>query len=369
LDISTENTHPISVNDQMMKGIYFILTENCNLRCKYCFQGIKSDLRQERKTTKKVIDELVRYCKENHIKNVELFGGEPLLYKDLFTYSVTRLKETCPNIHIGIFTNGTLIDNKTLDFIKKHDISIILSLDGDRETHESMRGGFDDILSWITKFNNKSRVRVALQAAQVKGLYKNIKYVWDLDFACEVFVNIIQNYGWYDETDIAIFEKEYEKAILGMLNGEGILACALSTFDVINRNSHKITRCNICDIGLAADWDGTLYPCQRASELGKEFAIGDLWNGVDQQKEKKLRIEIYNAITNSQSANQYVVANYCPVSLYKKHHSFSEVLPDGFCRIIDIKAKLVAKYYYEMKEYFENYLKTMNLNFEPSAEI
>ena len=33
------------------------------------------------------------------------------------------------------------------DLIKENHISIILSLDGDRETHNQMRGGFDDILN------------------------------------------------------------------------------------------------------------------------------------------------------------------------------------------------------------------------------
>lgn len=142
-------------------------------------------------------------------------------------YSATQLKENCPNIRIGMFTNGTLIDEKILGFIKKQDISIVLSLGGDRETHDSTRGGFDDIISWITKFNNKSQVKVVLQAAKVRKLYQNIKCVWDLDFSSGVFVSIIQNYGWYDEIDIAVFEQEYGKAILSMLNGEGVLICAL----------------------------------------------------------------------------------------------------------------------------------------------
>jgi uncharacterized protein len=337
----------------MMNFIYFLITGNCNLQCRYCFQDKKPDPGQERKATKEVIDALARYCRENQITNVELFGGEPLLYRDLFRYTVSRLKRISPDIQIGMITNGTLIDKEILDLIKEQNISVILSFDGDKETHDSMRGGFDNIMSWIPQFNNKSRIRVSLQAARVKGLYKNIRYIWDLDFADGVFVNVIQNYGWYDESDFAVFEQEYEKAILGMLNGEGVLICALSTFDVIDQSLRKIMYCGISARGLAADWEGTLYPCQRAGEMGKEFAIGDLWNGIDQQKAEKLRADIYNTFSHSPSANRYMVASYCPVSLYKEHHSFSGEWSEGCCRILDIKAKLVAKYYYEIKKYFD----------------
>jgi uncharacterized protein len=352
-----------------MTNIFFLITGNCNLRCKYCFQEKIPDPKQERKATKEVIDALAQYCSEQKIEHVELFGGEPLLYKDLFRYCVVKLKKTSSDIHVGLVTNGTLIDKKTLELIKKQNISILLSLDGNKETHDSMRGGFDKILRWVPEFNNKSRIGVALQAAQVNGLYKNIKYVWDLDFASGVYVNVIKNYGWYNESDIAVFEQEYEKAILGMLNGEGVLTCALSTFDIIDKNFQKSTVCGICALGLAADWEGNLYPCQRAGELGKEFSIGDLWNGIDLQKNERLRSEIYNKVSHSKSAEKYMVASYCPVSLYQKHHSFSGEWSEGFCRMIEIKAKLVAKYYYEIQKYNEQYRKTLLMNFHQPQNV
>ena len=352
-----------------MNHIFFLVTSNCNLQCKYCFQEKEPDLHQRKKTTKNVIDALVRYCKENQITNISLFGGEPLLYYDLFYYSVTQLKKIIPSIQIGLITNGTLIDKKILEFIQDNNITIALSLDGDKETHDMMRGGFDNIMSWIGNFKNPSMIYVTLQAAQVSGLYKNIKYIWNLNFAGGVYVNTILDYGWYDEADIAVFEEEYEKAILGMIGGEGVLSCALSMFDLIENYSHKITNCGICDYGLAADWEGTLYPCQRAGELGKEFAIGDLWNGIDKQKNKKIRYEISSKISNPQSVNKYMVARYCPVSLYLKHHSFNGEWPDGYCRIVDIKAKLVAKYYYEIKKYYQNYQKKISRNFSQPWDI
>jgi hypothetical protein len=90
---------------------------------------------------------------------------------------------------------------------------------------------------------------------------------------------------------------------------------------------------------------------------------------LQRNPKKELRTEIHKAFSNSQCTDQYMVASYCPVSLYKKHHSFSDVWAEGFCRIIDIKAKLVAKYYYEMKKYYDEYLKIMRPYFEHSEKI
>jgi hypothetical protein len=47
-----------------------------------------------------------------------------------------------------------------------------------------------------------------------------------------------------------------------------------------------------------------------------------------------------------------MVATPCPVSIYQKHNSFNGYWCEEFCQMIDIKAKLVAKYYYEIKEFY-----------------
>lgn len=334
-----------------MKSIYFLLTNDCNLRCKYCFQEKSPNSNTARKTSKNIIDDFAEYCRKENITDVQLFGGEPLFYKDLFIYCVTTLKKINPDMQIGLVTNGTLMDEEMLELIKKNEISILLSFDGNRETHNGMRGGFDNILKWIPNFNKKSRISVALQAGRVEGLYKNIKYVWDLDFANGVYVNVINNYDWYNESDIKTFEKEYEEAINGMLNGEGILTCALSTFDIIDKSYQKTNTCGISALGLASDWNGNLYPCQRAVELGTEFCIGSIYSGIDSQKNESIRRDILNSINQSASSDKYMVGTFCPVSLYQKHKSFQGSWCDEFCRIIDIKAKLVAKYYYEIKEF------------------
>ena len=93
-----------------MASISFLLTNNCNLRCKYCYQkDIKSDIIYN-KTSENVIDAFAEYCKNERIHDVKLFGGEPLLYKNLFIYCVLKLKQIDPNIQIYLVTNGTLVD-------------------------------------------------------------------------------------------------------------------------------------------------------------------------------------------------------------------------------------------------------------------
>jgi uncharacterized protein len=334
-------------------SITFVITPECNLKCKYCFQNDSYPGNAHAKPTKNTIDEFVFFCKKEKITHVDIFGGEPLFYKDLFIYLITNLKKQNPDIKIGITTNGTMMDEEILRYIKDFQISVLVSLDGNKEIHNKMRGGFDQIIKWTRSFNDKEKLSVALQAGIVDNLYNNIKYVWDLGFADGVFVNVLQNYQWYTEKDIITFENEYEKAIKGMLNEEGKLNCAISTFHQIEA-SEKTNTCGITSQGLASDWNGILYPCHRAVELGKNFSIGSIFSGLDPSKSNEIRSNISFAIDNSESTSKYITASYCPVSIFQKHKTFTGEWCDECCRMIDIKAKLVAKYYYEIKNLLNN---------------
>ena len=148
-----------------------------------------------------------------------------------------------------------------------------------------------------------------------------------------------------------MFENEYEKAINGMLSGEGTLTCALSIFNFIEKNNQKTNACGIFTVGLASDWEGNLYPCQSAFLLGKKLCIGSIYSGINSHKNEIIRRDIFNSISQSVSSKKYEIASFCPISVYQKHNSFQGPSNDEFCQMIDIKAKLVAKYYYEIKKY------------------
>jgi uncharacterized protein len=91
-----------------------------------------------------MLKRFAEFCGENNISQVEFFGGEPFLYRDLFMAAVEIIAAT-PGIRIGVVTNGTMIDEDVMRLIEEHNISILLSLDGHEERHNQMRGSFQRI--------------------------------------------------------------------------------------------------------------------------------------------------------------------------------------------------------------------------------
>lgn len=335
----------------IIRNLYFLLTPNCNLKCRYCFQEDDYHSRKNAVVTKAVIDDFLDFISRHEVHHVELFGGEPLYYKEPFLYVVKALRRHFPDTSLGMVTNGTLIDEEVMALLESLPISVLLSLDGRPERHDAFRGGFAQISRWFPRLTATGRVSIALQAGLVTGLYEQLRYLWDLGFR-DVYINAIQNYGWYRPKDVEIFGVEYEQAVLGMLRGEGHLLCA-GQLQVMLRSSTFDQRCGIADQGLTCDWRGRLFPCHRSLELGDHFTIGTIYTGLDQEFARNLRQRIWEEVHLSPSASRFPLVSFCPVNVYQKHGHFSGPWPEEFCRMIDQKLKVVAKYHYEIEEYLK----------------
>ena len=117
-----------------IRHLELFITENCNLRCEYCFasdmekKDIPSDLAH------KAIDFLFENSKGERFVIVSFWGGEPLLrfpmIKKLVMYSLESAKQEGKRIRFSIPTNATLLNEEILGFIQKHTISVSLSIDG-----------------------------------------------------------------------------------------------------------------------------------------------------------------------------------------------------------------------------------------------
>lgn len=104
---------------------FFDITSKCNLKCPHCyfFRG-----RQTRDLSYQEWEELFARYKRNHIHHVVLSGGEPTLNKEV----IFLANQFFPIVNIA--TNGLIKIPPAI----KH--TILISLDGQQETHEKIRG-------------------------------------------------------------------------------------------------------------------------------------------------------------------------------------------------------------------------------------
>lgn len=136
-------TGPSNMKKQI-ELVHFQLTKNCNLRCWFCGQwgnkGFFSDsygIPMTLTDWKQVADQLVEYgAIAGMLPDIMLWGGEPLM-APFFDELVVYLRRK--GFSLGLVTNGVLL-HKHSDLIKKEFKHVFVSVDGDRECHDAVRG-------------------------------------------------------------------------------------------------------------------------------------------------------------------------------------------------------------------------------------
>ena len=120
-------------------------SSNCNLRCKYCFYHDLASCREmpsHGMMTLNTLEDILKKAFEfadGSMVMISFQGGEPLLAgKDFFrgfAAMLPRLNTKRSAVHVGVQTNGTLIDEEWCDIFLKNRYLVGLSLDGDAVTN------------------------------------------------------------------------------------------------------------------------------------------------------------------------------------------------------------------------------------------
>lgn len=112
-------------------------TNSCNLKCRHCYadsENKKFEGELDLKEAKYLIEDLAKL----KVPVILISGGEPLMRDDLFEI-INYAKNY--NIRTTISTNGTLIDKKTAQNLKKNGVNYVgISLDGIGANHDKFRG-------------------------------------------------------------------------------------------------------------------------------------------------------------------------------------------------------------------------------------
>ncbi|MBC8495061.1 glycosyltransferase [archaeon] len=126
-------------NDTKIEKPKFLIidsTHKCNLRCKMCDIVLdnKKDLSIEE------VKSLIKQGTKWSVKNIVMSGGENFIRKDIFEILEYAKKQ---NIELGVLTNGIISKvffEKLKPYLINNNLSLIISLDGKKETHETLRG-------------------------------------------------------------------------------------------------------------------------------------------------------------------------------------------------------------------------------------
>lgn len=129
------------------QSITLFLAERCNLQCGYCFVRENKVLDKGQLMTwdvaKQSIDFAFKRAEKSKRINIIFFGGEPLLNKKVLYKAVAYGQEIAQQqgkeVGYSMTTNATLLDTEMIQYVVKHKFGILISLDGQKEVHDSMR--------------------------------------------------------------------------------------------------------------------------------------------------------------------------------------------------------------------------------------
>lgn len=121
-----------------------MLTEECDQRCDYCFvEGKGRERPMDGETARKAVDFLFRESRGAPRLKILFFGGEPLLEYDLLEeiveYAETKAARSGQAVVFNMTTNATLLNRRRCEFLARHRVKYLVSIDGPREVHDRHR--------------------------------------------------------------------------------------------------------------------------------------------------------------------------------------------------------------------------------------
>ena len=320
-----------------MSQLILSVTEDCNLKCKYCiFSETYSNTRNKtanvmsKDTAFSALDYFfdkmkdISYVHPGKICSITFYGGEPLLNFDLIKSCVEYTKNNCPVRYIfNITTNGTLLNGEIADYLIKNEFYISISLDGDKINHDRNRvfeggiGSFERVYEnlLILKKKYPEYDRLSLMSVYDYGtdlmrnqdFFKNNTLIPKLTFINQVLERNTDYYDQFNDEDIQRFVSEYgeiyrlyienkkenlyEYSYASVMGDLGVAAVFLRQKAKDSRLP-MIPYTGTCIPGMkiSVRSDGNFEICER---VGDDKIIGNIDEGIDYSKIVKI-IQRYN---------------------------------------------------------------------------
>lgn len=388
-------------DQQPLKAISINVTENCPLRCEYCFCGEKTTRNMDMKVAKDTIDWFLSKETSGNNKDltIDLWGGEPLMRwsfdKELIAYGNMKAMECGKSISWNATTNGIYLTEEVCTDIKLTKMSFMLSIDGDKETQDHYRpvvGGKSsyDIIKENLPYmknvyaNGNLRARATIREDSVDKVFRNITHIHNELGINELSFSLAHESPWLPES----FE-EYDKQI-GMLadwyleekrNGNEKLWMKFID-DTIGRILYPRSMDHFCGAGrsyVGVGVDGVITPCHRFYDFSYEgpvenrpFVLGTIYDGLTNPNLRDLFLTPNSAKGACSQCNlnkQQLCAGSCFAVNEIKSGGDIGIPAHSTCKDTDILTKHVIRIYPELIKlpaFKTNLRKLARTEFKPS---
>jgi uncharacterized protein len=307
------NTNSSKSGFPKITSAFFILTNQCNLACKYCFVNQNVE-RMSYQTALDATNFLIENSKETgYTPNITFFGGEPLLEWDSVIVPLTKYirNEYKQQFNLSITSNCVLMTEDKLQFMKENDIGLLFSIDGDKETQDFNRpfhngkGSFDvlkDKIPMILKYYPNMTFRATIHRPTARNTFHNMKFAVEQGYNNMFFIpNVFDEWAEEDKDilkqQLALFgdyfiENARNGKIIHLNNLDKIFPKIQEINNAYKKNLDRPLLSHKCGLGTGSGAsiapNGKIYACQEMVTNDDVFLIGDIYKGEDIKKRKKL---------------------------------------------------------------------------------
>lgn len=363
----------ITMTDKRVGKVAIFLSENCNLRCIYCYANSGKGVRIVSLESAKVLIDFISERCEYFILDFH-GGGEPLIFFDLikeiydYAYATGKLFRTV------LISNGYILQRKEeiLDWIVKHINVFAISCDGKPEVQNSQRptagkqassAVVEETITNLVNRNYEFTVRATVTGASDKYMYHNIQYFHSLGVKNIIF-SPCYNYGRSNDIELLPNPKIYVEQFMRCFE------YAYKNDIILRTTSFRMPGKNYCgalpayNICLTVDnYISTCYEVTSRNDSASDlFFVGKIENGevkLFKENLNKLKNVKFNNINCSQCECSLVCRGGCPVKQYRNSIRSS----GNLCAITKMLVPRIIDFLHHNPDSAKNILRNSDLLF------
>lgn len=267
------------------------VTTACNMKCKYCYEGIekKKDF-MTIQTAEAVVEWILNEIKhsDRDYSLIRFHGGEPMLNFKALKRVVELLSAYDEHEFMyEMTTNAYSITEEQIKFLADNGFELSVSIDGKKDVHDSNRILADGSHTFDTVFKNallikkyvpRVNVRMTITSTNYTEYFENIKFLVDSGFKEIISAVDIFDQNW-------TVEKLDELELISKETQNYAVEKKLTDVNVYNPLETKLKR-RRCEGGITGaniDPYGNLFPCTYTLQY-EQFKFGNIFTGKDLDK-------------------------------------------------------------------------------------
>ena len=355
------------------------IANRCNLQCEYCYERHSTNIAAPGNMS---VDTAIRtldlfYSKYSYIRELKLFGGEPALnqpvidavgnhVEQLFSEGKIRKKPV-----LKILTNGTIMNQEFIDLIRKYQIKVVFSIDGDAFVHNQLRVYPQKKETFDVVYNNFFLLRKATDDKQPYSI--NATYTGIHEQAGMTINDVLWKLS-------DLFPVSPKKINVNLVTVDPALPCSIKGENCMQKSAEEaLARAEMGDCrthtrlravirrlqkgGVLSDspcpaavswaavsYTGNVYPCMMFVDR-QDCYMGNVENEIFESKEYRSVQEYFGSVKKSdyERCQNCIAKNVCTTCMGINEFETGNIYPrnirscNEFRKIVEIAVKGIAE--------------------------